>query len=671
MKPAGWDSFEGLRAGSFPLNGDAGMGMGESLHRRLIRTPTLALAQSWGMLLKRRKYVFRVCLLLLAMTTLLLTYPVSTRAADPVLQLMHADFLLSDATAPPPDSAPWQPQALPDNWLVSRPGTYGNGWYRLHFALPDQPDQLYAAYMPLLQTVGVLYVNGVYAGQTGTFERRELRSPQVTPGAPPVFLGYPPQLFSIRPDLLHAGPNTVHLRLWVNNGARGAASGATIGPEPLVRAVYERRLFVSVTGPQMIAIFSAGFGLFMLLLWLRRRHESMYGYFALTALAFALFEAGRFVIAQPPIPFPYWGVLVWVGLESYIALMCFFALRYGGWHFPRIERWLWAYLVISPLLNYGSFVGIGGWLTQYWWLMTFALSIIYVALFWVLAWQRRTLETLCLAVAGSVKLVVSANERLLTYPIDLPRYQVYAYLPMLIMIGWILIDRFVKSLNESEKLNAQLEERVAQKHAELEENYRRMQQIERQHAVVEERQRIMSDMHDGIGGQLISTLSLVERGELSATEVATALRECLDDLRLTIDSLEPTENDLLPVLGNFRYRLDRRLRKQGVELDWQVKEVPRLACLTPQNVLHVLRILQEAFTNVLKHAQASVISVETGVDGGNRVLIRIRDNGTGFAGEHKGHGLDNMRRRAQMIGGELDIQPSPKGTTLNLLLPVT
>ena len=45
----------------------------------------------------------------------------------------------------------------------------------------------------------------------------------------------------------------------------------------------------------------------------------------------------------------------------------------------------------------------------------------------------------------------------------------------------------------------------------------------------------MRDMHDGIGAQLISALSLVEHGELPATQVAAALRECLDDLRPTID----------------------------------------------------------------------------------------------------------------------------------------
>ena len=68
-------------------------------------------------------------------------------------------------------------------------------------------------------------------------------------------------------------------------------------------------------------------------------------------------------------------------------------------------------------------------------------------------WQRKTMwaalsaffTVFLVAIAGSVKLIISANERLLPHPIDLPRYQPFAYLPMFIMIGWILIDRFVKS----------------------------------------------------------------------------------------------------------------------------------------------------------------------------------------------------------------------------------
>ena len=150
-------------------------------------------------------------------------------------------------------------------------------------------------------------------------------------------------------------------------------------------------------------------------------------------------------------------------------------------------------------------------------------------------------------------------------------------------------------------------------------------------------------MHDGIGAQLISTLSVVEHGSASREQIAGALRDCIDDLRLAVDSLEPTDAELLPLLGNLRYRLEARLRASGIALDWQVSDVPKLACLTPQNVLHILRILQEAFANVLKHAHARRIRVATAVDAG-RVSISVSDDGKGFDGSAsaRGYGLTNM-----------------------------
>jgi signal transduction histidine kinase len=232
--------------------------------------------------------------------------------------------------------------------------------------------------------------------------------------------------------------------------------------------------------------------------------------------------------------------------------------------------------------------------------------------------------------------------------------------------------RIAKALAESERLNAELEERVRQKQAELESTFEKLRQLAHDAAVVEERQRIMTDLHDGIGAQLISALSLAELGDASPLEVAGVLRACLEDLRLTIDSLEPTDNDLLPALGNFRYRLDAPLARIGVQLDWKVQDLPALPGLTPARLLHILRILQEAFNNVLKHAQASRISVQTGVMPGQaQVFIRVTDNGKGFAArEAKGRGLGNMARRAGLLGGELRVSPSADGTTVELRLPV-
>jgi signal transduction histidine kinase len=165
-------------------------------------------------------------------------------------------------------------------------------------------------------------------------------------------------------------------------------------------------------------------------------------------------------------------------------------------------------------------------------------------------------------------------------------------------------------------------------------------------------------------------LHLVEQTDAPKVEIAAELREALDTLRLTIDSLEPTDNDLLTLLGNVRYRLEGRLKRQGIALDWRVHDLPPLDSLTPQNVLHILRILQEAFTNVLKHARARRIGVETGIVG-QEVFIRISDDGCGFAGGRQGRGLANMKMRAQALGGRLDIQPSSAGTTLILHLPVS
>lgn len=231
--------------------------------------------------------------------------------------------------------------------------------------------------------------------------------------------------------------------------------------------------------------------------------------------------------------------------------------------------------------------------------------------------------------------------------------------------------RVSRALAESQRLNALLEERVREKQSELERQFEALQRLTREAAVAEERRRLMSDMHDGIGASLISTLSLVECGEASSEQVATALRECIDDLRLAIDSLEPADGELAPVLGGLRYRLEPRLKAQGITLDWRVQELPKLASLTPQNVLHVLRILQEGFTNVLKHARAKHIRVATAVVAGF-VCIEISDDGRGFDGTPSlhGHGLENMRKRAKVIGGELRIAPSTAGTTLSLSLPI-
>src|SRR5260370_31281081 len=101
---------------------------------------------------------------------------------------------------------------------------------------------------------------------------------------------------------------------------------------------------------------------------------------------------------------------------------------------------------------------------------------------------------------------------------------------------------------------------------------------------------IMGDMHEWVGRQLISSISLAERGALPANEFAELLRRCVDELRLVIDSLKPLADDLNLVLANFRYHFETRLAAAGLSLEWAVGDLPRRPGLTPDVILQVMRI---------------------------------------------------------------------------------
>jgi len=242
--------------------------------------------------------------------------------------------------------------------------------------------------------------------------------------------------------------------------------------------------------------------------------------------------------------------------------------------------------------------------------------------------------------------------------------------------AWIFVRRFIVALDTSEALSAELEQRVAHKHAELEANYVRLRALEEERAVAHERERMMAELHDGLGGQLVSTLAMLRSGEARPPEVESAVQAALDDMRLMIHSLEVGEEDLLSALATLRARLAPRLQQAGIRVDWTVEEVPTPPGFGPEKALQVMRIVQEAIANVLKHAGATELRVRTGVEERNgcaAAVLRIEDDGRGLgapAPGGAGRGLANMRRRAERIGARLEVRSEGQGTAVRLELPL-
>lgn len=231
-----------------------------------------------------------------------------------------------------------------------------------------------------------------------------------------------------------------------------------------------------------------------------------------------------------------------------------------------------------------------------------------------------------------------------------------------------------QATEDVKQANVSLEQRLQAREAELTQSHQRLREIEHRQTLSQERQRLMQDMHDGLGSSLTSALRVVEHGRMDEAEVAQVLKGCIDDLKLAIDSMEPVEADLLLLLATLRFRLGPRLESTGIALRWEVQDIPALDWLDPKNSLHILRILQEAFTNIIKHTNATEIRVATGADA-DGIMVTITDNGQGFAVERAlksgGKGLPNQMRRAQSIGAEVKWDSDDSGTRLTLRLPIT
>jgi two-component system sensor histidine kinase DevS len=202
-------------------------------------------------------------------------------------------------------------------------------------------------------------------------------------------------------------------------------------------------------------------------------------------------------------------------------------------------------------------------------------------------------------------------------------------------------------------------------------------------AVLEERERIGMDLHDGIiqsiyavGLTLDYTRLLMrdsaEKADERLEQAIDGLNAIIRDIRSYILDLQPSRistDDLVEALT----RLVREFKANTlVEADLQI-ESGALLDLGRQERTALFLITQEALANTAKHAQASRVLVSLR-PGDNAVILQIIDNGRGFVTEPSagplGHGLSNMRERARSVGGGLTVVASPgEGTTVTVRLP--
>ena len=215
------------------------------------------------------------------------------------------------------------------------------------------------------------------------------------------------------------------------------------------------------------------------------------------------------------------------------------------------------------------------------------------------------------------------------------------------------------------------------------ENARLYQQVQRL-AVLEERERIGMDLHDGIiqsiyaVGLILEFCNLLLDEEPSAakgklSQAITGLNDVIRDIRNYILDLRPQRFQGKDLPGGL-FELIRVFRVNTlIQADLQVESEGDLG-LTQGQASGLFHIAQEALANVAKHARARTVSVVLSRDG-SQVTLEVKDNGRGFdptrVASYEGHGLRNMEARTRLLGGRLSVEGEPgKGTLVRVIVPI-
>jgi len=474
-------------------------------------------------------------------------------------------------------------------------------------------------------------------------------------------------------------PKLIWLRVERPRDSSGGISTMWLGDGDSLAWRYRLRYFIQVQLPSASSAAFLAVGLFSLFVWLRLRVEKEYLLFFCISVA-SFLRTLHFHVGENPLTMSdAW--FTWITINSlyWMVLITHFFLNYLHrrpllW----LSRIICGITLVIGILTLPSFAGF---------LNAYALSpLVYIALLLIGSlvagaglYQSRQVHSrdgVLLSSWALIGMVLGGYDWLLQNNyVDIENIYLgpFSNIVAFLLFMHIIFRRYVAANVEVKQVNASLQLRLQEREDELLRSHQRLREIAQRQTLSDERLRLTQDMHDGMGSSLRSALLAVEKGQIDASMVAEVLKDCIDDLKLTIDSMEPVQADLLLLLATLRFRLGPRLESAGIGLRWEIENVPPLDWIDPRNALHILRILQEAFTNIIKHTQATEIHVITAVEK-DRVLVKIIDNGAGFSVaqgiSNSGKGLGNQIRRAESIGAEVNWTSNDAGTRLTLCLPI-
>ncbi|MEZ5452466.1 MAG: hypothetical protein R3E93_06535 [Thiothrix sp.] len=542
------------------------------------------------------------------------------------------------------------------------------GWYvfSLDVSVEKIKETQLCLYFPKVSQNIEVFVNNHWIGNAGRMKPSVYRNRNY------------PLLFFLDKKSLFKVDNEIKIHL-AGQAELGTYLGRFyLGTEENLLPIYEKNKVVRVNLIFFTTTALLSFSFFLGILWALRKKETYYLWFSLAAFLWAIHDANNFW-RIPVVPDLIWEAFVPLSFGWSIVFMMLFLHGIEGGFNKKIAHFiLSAMILLSVPFLYPDM----GWVWFYGyqiWFYCVALVGAYNLFFLFSIYRiKRKERTFFMFLTGISILFFGIHDLLVVtrfFDPASPFLLHFSALLVLIVISKIVLSQFVDGMNVMENYNTALESDIRQKKAVMEKHYLQIQDLQRKRILFQERERIMRDMHDGIGGNLVSIIASIESPHVGKNEIKTDIHAALQDLRIMIDSLDNSASDLLTVLGMLRMRLAEQLRYAELKLEWCIEDLPDIEHFGPEKALHTMRIVQEAVSNVIKHSGAKTLKLSTYVAqmaGEKHAVVEIRDNGYGVIPDvSRGRGLSNMRYRAEKIKAYLRIDPVPQqGVVITLAFPI-
>jgi signal transduction histidine kinase len=564
----------------------------------------------------------------------------------------------------------WTPTTLPANSLSKRARQGSNetivAWARLTFD-PATFDKAPLALFTENNREGVIiFLNGIEILRNSSDDETRV-------------MGWnTPYLVPLSPALLKVGQNEIVVRASSRYNLNLSIGQVQIGPQKNLTDLYNKQYFVRISGPLAANITMVFLTCAVLLLWVVRRQEHTLLWIALTGFFWFIRDYHFFAYEAP------FDSRLFLEVSYYAVFFAMAASLSFCVDFLKLpnRKYIVVFMFgLCILLSIARFItvqihGQDGLIN-----LVSLLIVVGVTGLMIQSWRKTpTPDHPLLIAVVTLIILLSIHDLGRSSSLNLwegmgfhaqPFVGLLLFTVFLVSIG----RRFVDALTQVEQANQTLEVRVETARNELAKSELARQELQVLNAVESERERLMREMHDGIGSNLITALAIAKQADESPRTIHT-LQRAISDLKITVDSLAPVEGDLVALLANFRHRLEPDLREAGLRCVWKVEPCPSLLWLDAVNALQMLRIVQEAISNVLAHANASTVEIGArpdALEGAAGIQVWIHDNGKGLA-EHtsgRGRGHGNMTARAASLGGQFSrTSPPGAGTKVVLWLPI-